>query len=143
MMSQPGSMRWPAQLGGFCARHAAAVLAAWSLAVALAAVGASRLPALLFSGSGDIPDSPSLRVDHLVRVEFADPYAQLLVLALRSAALDREPGAAAGLDAALAQRLRASPLANVDQAEAIGFAGRPFDASGIGDGAAKHLIAAA
>jgi putative drug exporter of the RND superfamily len=110
MMSQPGSMRWLAQLSGWCARHAPAVLAAWSLAVALASVGASRLPALLFSGSGDIPDSPSLRIDHLVRAEFADPYAQLLVLALRSAALDREPGASASLDAALAARLRASPL---------------------------------
>ncbi len=110
MMSQPGSTRWLARLSRFCARHALAVLAAWSLAVALASVGATRLPALLFSGSGDIPDSPSLRIDHLLRVEFADPYAQLLVLALRSAALDRDPGAAATLDAALAARLRASPL---------------------------------
>jgi RND superfamily putative drug exporter len=108
MMSQGSSMRWLVRLGSFCSRHARVVVAAWALAVAFAAVGTSRLPPLLFSGAGDIPGSPSLRIDHLLRTEFADPYGQLLILALRSTRLDREPGAAATLDRALATRLRAS-----------------------------------
>jgi RND superfamily putative drug exporter len=109
MMSQRSSMRWLARLGGLCSRHARVVITAWALAVALASAGASRLPPLLFSGAGDIPESPSLRIDHLLRTEFVDPYGQMLVLTMRSARLDREPGAAAKLDRALAARLRASP----------------------------------
>jgi putative drug exporter of the RND superfamily len=109
MMSQ-GGMRWLARLGGFCARHARVVVIAWAVALALASVGAHRLPALLFSGSGDIPGSPSLRVDHLLRTEFAKSHAQLLVLALHSASLDREPEAATTLFRALEARLKENPL---------------------------------
>jgi hypothetical protein len=109
MMSQ-GGMRWLARLGGFCARHARVVVIAWAVAFALASVGAHRLPALLFSGSGDIPGSPSLRIDHLLRTEFAKSHAQLLVLALHSASLDREPEAATTLFRALEARLKENPL---------------------------------
>ena len=60
------NMAWPARLGSFCARHARGVVAVWALLLVLAMVGADRLPALLTGGSGDIPDSPSLRVDTLL-----------------------------------------------------------------------------
>jgi RND superfamily putative drug exporter len=101
--------RWLASLGKFCAGHAVAIVSAWALAVVLASVGATRLPDLLFSGSGDIPGSMSLHVDELLRSEFANPHAQLLVLALRSPGLDREPQDAAKLLDALKGRWKEDP----------------------------------
>jgi RND superfamily putative drug exporter len=99
-----------ARVGIFCARHAHATVFAWTIAAALGAVGASRLPPLLFSGSGDIPDSPSLNVDRMLRTEFVNGHAQLLILALHSADLDRAPQAVASLLRAVAARLKESPL---------------------------------
>jgi putative drug exporter of the RND superfamily len=110
MLSQGGSMRWIVRLGGFASRHARTVVLCWLAAAALATLGAGRLPDLLFSGGGDIPDSQSLRVDRLLRREFIQAHAQLLVLAVRSPSLDREPAAAATLLQALEVRLRQSPL---------------------------------
>jgi putative drug exporter of the RND superfamily len=85
---------WLGRLGAVCCRHARAVLLAWLAALALGAIGASRLPPLLFSGSGDIPGSESLHVDQLLRTEFADAHPQLLVLALRSSSLEPEAASA-------------------------------------------------
>ena len=104
------NMAWPARLGSFCARHARGVVAVWALLLVLAMVGADRLPALLTGGSGDIPDSPSLRVDTLLRTEFSNAHAQLLFLALRSPSLEAEPEFAANLFQALQQRWMESPL---------------------------------
>jgi RND superfamily putative drug exporter len=104
------SMAWLPCLGDFCARHAIWVVAAWVAALALAAVGAQRLPALLSGGSGDIPGSASLRTDRLLQTEFANPYAQMLVLALRSPRLQREPAARAEIFRTLQARWMASPL---------------------------------
>ena len=73
-----------ARIGDACARHAGLVAAGWGAAVVVAALAAARLPALLSTGSGDIPDSPSLAVDTLLRREFAPPQAHSLVLTLRS-----------------------------------------------------------
>jgi putative drug exporter of the RND superfamily len=109
MSVSPQSRSWLAPLGGACCRHARVVLLAWLAALAFAAVGAHRVPQLLMSGSGDIPGSESLYVDQLLRTEFADAQPQLLVLALRSPSLDREPGAASALLRALRARWTASP----------------------------------
>lgn len=63
-------------------------LIAWACILALGASGARKAPSVLFSGSGDIPDSPSLRADSLLRAEFANPFSQLLILAIRGSADD-------------------------------------------------------
>ena len=97
-------MRSLATLGTFCGRHALAVVAAWVLAIVFASVSASHLVERLFSGSGDIPGSASLHVDELLHTEFANGQAQLLVLALRSPSLDREPGEVAKLFDALKEK---------------------------------------
>jgi RND superfamily putative drug exporter len=102
--------RWLASLGRFCAAHARAIVSAWAVAVALASVGAARLPNLLFSGSGDIPDSMSMHVDELMRSEFTNAHAQLLVLALRSPGLDREPQEVPKLFDTLKDRWKEDPL---------------------------------
>jgi RND superfamily putative drug exporter len=101
---------WLSRLGDFCARRALWVVAAWVVVLALAVVGARRLPALLSGGSGDIPDSASLRADSLLRTEFANPYTQMLVLALRSPSLEREPEAVARIFRTLQTRWQTSPL---------------------------------
>jgi RND superfamily putative drug exporter len=107
----PGSAaRRLAALGAFCAKHARAVIAAWAVVIVAAAVAAHRAPEMLFSGAGDIPDSPSLRVDELLRKEFPNPRSHLLILALRSASLEREPGAVDALVESLRDRWEKDPL---------------------------------
>ena len=101
---------WLPRLGGFCARHAVWVTAAWVAVLALSAIGARHLPGRLSSGSGDIPDSASLRTDRLLQSEFANPYTQMLVLALRSPGLDREPETRIRIMRALQARWLSSPL---------------------------------
>lgn len=110
MSSLPGQRRWLSRVAGYCAEHARGIVALWAFAFALGLVGAIRLPGLLFSGAGDIPGSESLRVDTLLRAEFASPHAQLLLLAVRSPGLDREPGAVAGLFRSLQESWKKSPL---------------------------------
>jgi RND superfamily putative drug exporter len=101
---------WIGRLAGPCVAHARAVAAFWVLAVVLGFTGAVGLPALLFSGSGDIPGSESQRVDALLHAQFLHPRTQLLVLSLRSPDLDRERGAATALFRSLYRLLRQSPL---------------------------------
>ena len=98
-------------------------LAAWAIILAFGAIGARKAPAVLFSGSGDIPGSPSLSADSLMRADFANPYSQLLVLAVRgstgdsalAARLDKvlsrlpEVGAVMGPDNILDKRLLPEP----------------------------------
>ena len=55
------------------------------------AMAASRLPDRLQSGSGDIAGSTSLRVDGILKSEFPYGEGPALVLAMRSASLDRRP----------------------------------------------------
>lgn len=72
-----------AALGSLAARYPWIFMAVWAVIAVLGGSGAVKAPALLFSGSGDIPDSPSLRADSLMRADFENPYSQLLVLAIR------------------------------------------------------------
>ncbi|MDB5105533.1 MAG: hypothetical protein JWP91_3222 [Fibrobacteres bacterium] len=72
-----------ALLGILAARRPWVFLAAWTVIALFGAGGAKKAPALLFSGSGDIPRSPSLRADSLLRENFDNPYSQLLVVAIR------------------------------------------------------------
>ena len=97
MNSPSFRQRWPSQAGGFCARHAWAVVIAWVVAFAFGLIGARGLPPLLFGGASVIADSESLKVDTLLRSEFAHAHGEVLVLALRSHSLDREPEALAAL----------------------------------------------
>jgi uncharacterized membrane protein YdfJ with MMPL/SSD domain len=76
------------RIGWFCARYAKSVVAVWLAAFGLGRFAAQSLPALLFSGSGDMSERVSLRFDTLLRTEFAHPRAQLVALAvITSAAL--------------------------------------------------------
>ena len=104
-----GGLAWLGAVGRFCSHHAGWVLAAWAAALIAAAVGAHRLPALLSGGSGDIAGSQSWRVDRLLQSEFANPCTQMLVLALRSPSLDRDPDYRDRLFRALQIRWLASP----------------------------------
>ncbi len=70
-------------LGRLASRYPWAFLGAWLLIAILGAAGARKAPSLLFSGSGDIPHSRSLRADSLLRADFENPYAQLLVVAVQ------------------------------------------------------------
>lgn len=79
-----------ARLGRFCALHAGRVVAGWTAVFLFASLAAIRLPALLSTGSGDIPDSPSLHADTVLRMEFSPPQAHNLVLTLRSDLLAAE-----------------------------------------------------
>jgi putative drug exporter of the RND superfamily len=72
-----------ARLGALSARRPWHFMAAWAVIAVFGALGAVKAPSLLFSGSGDIPRSPSLRTDSLLRADFDNPYSQLLVLAIR------------------------------------------------------------
>ena len=94
-----------ASLGAFCARRAREVIATWALVFAAAWLAADRLPDALVSGSGDVPDSVSLRVDDVLRREFTTPRTQLLVLAFRSATLERDGASVLTLVAALRDQL--------------------------------------
>jgi putative drug exporter of the RND superfamily len=100
-----------ASLGRFCAEHARMVVVAWAIAIAAAWIGAGRLPQLLLSGSGEIPGSASLRVDELLRRDFADPRSDLLVLALRSPSLDRRLEDVLDLLDEIKERWKRDPLA--------------------------------
>ncbi len=73
-----------ARLGRIASRYPWVLLAIWSAIAVMASIGASKAPALLFSGSGDIPLSSSMRSDSLLRADFDNPYSQLLALAIRS-----------------------------------------------------------
>lgn len=77
-------------LGTWAARWPWWFLAFWVLLVSVASNGARKAPSLLFSGSGDIPASASLRSDSLLRANFNNPYGQLLVLTLRQNLLDAD-----------------------------------------------------
>jgi RND superfamily putative drug exporter len=101
---------WLSRLGDFCARRAGWVLTGWAVVLVAAAAGARQLPALLSGGSGDIPASASLRADGLLRTEFANPYTQMLVLAIRSPSLERDPAFRARMFRTLQARWSASPM---------------------------------
>ena len=84
--------RWLAALGGLCWRRAWTVVLLWIGAAILAGATAPSLSERLLSGSGDIADSASLRVDEILRTEFRGTDAQTLILTLRPA-----PGGSDGL----------------------------------------------
>lgn len=99
---------WLPRMGKFCARHAWAVVIAWLLAFAFGSIGAQRLPPLLFGGASVIPDSESFRVATLLRTEFTHSHGEVLLLAVRSPSLDREPEALAALFQSLKRRWKES-----------------------------------
>src|SRR5262245_3844882 len=72
-----------ASFGAFSVRNPWKVLGAWAIVLALAVPLSRRAPSHLFGGSGDIDGSSSLRADSLLKADFANPYAQTLVLALQ------------------------------------------------------------
>ena len=94
-----------AGLGTFCWKHARLVVILWLLATVTAAVFTGKLTERLLSGSGDIPGSTSLKVDHLLRSDFGRGDAQSLVLVFRSASLDRKPADLSALIDDLKRRL--------------------------------------
>jgi len=97
MNAPQGRLQWLSRVGRFCARHGGAVIFAWIVAFALGRGGAGGLPPLLARGASDIPGSESLRVETLLRTAFASAPADVLLFALRSASLDRDPQALAYL----------------------------------------------
>jgi RND superfamily putative drug exporter len=101
-----------AGLGNLAARHPWIFFAVWAAIAILGGAGAGKAPALLFSGSGDIPASPSMRTDSLLRADFDNPYSQLLALAIRGYAesgSDSPESPQANLAARLDKALRALP----------------------------------
>src|SRR6266852_1229356 len=72
-----------AALGHLAGRKPWLLLAIWLLLLALAAPLSQKAPARLFGGSGDIANSASLRTDSLLNADFANPYAQLLVVTMQ------------------------------------------------------------
>ena len=94
-----------AGLGTFCWKHARLVVLLWLLATVTAAVFTGKLTERLLSGSGDIPGSTSLKVDHLLRSDFGRGDAQSLILVFRSASMDRKPTELSALIDDLKRRL--------------------------------------
>ncbi|MFP5504423.1 MAG: MMPL family transporter, partial [Candidatus Sericytochromatia bacterium] len=72
------------RLGGWVHRHRLWVILTWVVLVGFGGWGASKLPAALFGGSGAIPGSASERVSHVLRDEFDNPFAHLLLVTLES-----------------------------------------------------------
>jgi putative drug exporter of the RND superfamily len=93
-----------ARVGRLAAGHPWVFMGLWALIAVLGAVGANKATPLLFGGSGDIPQSPSLRTDSLMRENFDNPYSQLLVLAIRGLP-EADPSAEESPNAALSARL--------------------------------------
>lgn len=69
-------------IGRRATAHPWLVVVLWAGLFALAFWAAARAPALLFSGTGDIANSQSSRVDSLLRTDFENPYSQLLALTI-------------------------------------------------------------
>ncbi|MDB5050817.1 MAG: hypothetical protein JWO30_3888 [Fibrobacteres bacterium] len=93
-------------MGRLAARYPWFFLAVWFVIAVVGAGGARKAPSLLFSGSGDIPHSPSQRADSLLRANFDNPYSQLLILAIRGL---EAPGASAEAVGRLDKALTALP----------------------------------
>lgn len=108
-MSEQGplatSMR---RLGDTCWRRPWSVILAWLLLTAAALVTAPHLPSRLMSGSGDIAESPSSRVDAALREDFPSVENQALLLVFRSPTLERDEAELGAFETALARRLVAS-----------------------------------
>ena len=94
-----------AELGSFCWKHARVVVLLWLIATLTAAVLTGKLTERLLSGTGDIPGSTSLKVDHLLRSDFGRGDAQTLILVFRSASMDKKPAELSALFADLKRRL--------------------------------------
>jgi putative drug exporter of the RND superfamily len=94
-----------AELGSFCWKHARVVVLLWLVATVTAAVFTGKLTERLLSGTGDIPGSTSLKVDHLLRSDFGRGDAQTLILVFRSASVDKKPAELSTLFADLKRRL--------------------------------------
>jgi RND superfamily putative drug exporter len=95
-----------AALGSLAARRPWVFLGAWLLLLIAAAGPSRKAPALLFGGSGDIAGSASLRADSLLNADFANPYAQMLVVTLAGVGGDSLAELTRGVEA----RVRALPL---------------------------------
>ena len=102
--------RWLAALGGFCWRHAWAVILVWIAAAGLAVSTAPMLSERLLSGSGDIADSASLRIDEILRTEFRGTDAQTLILTFRPAPDNQRAGDLLGLVDSLTEELGEQPV---------------------------------
>lgn len=107
-----GRMLGPAlaALGSVCWKHPWLVLFAWLLAALISGLAAPRLPERLLSGSGDIAESMSLRVDEALRSDFTGNNGQSLILAFRSKSLDDHPVELAALRDQLQRSLGERPL---------------------------------
>ena len=78
-----GPARGFAALGTLAARRPWWLIGFWLALFALAAIGARKAPARLYGGSGDVGGSQSAKSDSLLRSDFENPYAQMLILAIR------------------------------------------------------------
>lgn len=81
------------------------VLAVWAVVVLAAVVTAAMLPVRFHGGVDSIPGTPSWRVERAVATDFDSPFAQVVMVALRSRTADGQPAreAAAALLPVLAQ----------------------------------------
>lgn len=98
-----------AGLGKLCWRYALVVVLAWLLAAIVAGLVAGRLPERLLSGTGDVENSQSSRVDRILRTEFGRGDGQSLIVVLRSPSLDRQPRELSALLDGLAAQLAEQP----------------------------------
>jgi len=96
-----------AELGGICWKHAVAVILLWLAATVAAGFLATGLTDRLQSGTGDIKGSMSLKVDQSLQSDFGRSDSQLLVVAFRSASIDRNPAELSALFDALTRGLAA------------------------------------
>lgn len=104
-------------LGSLCWRHARLVVLIWLVATFIAGLSVSRLSERLLSGSGDIEESVSLRVDELLRSDFAGTDGQSLILVFRSASLEARPAELSSLFAELKRRLAERALVDSARSE--------------------------
>lgn len=96
-----------AELGGLCWRHAVVVILLWLLTAIAAGFLGSGLTERLQSGTGDIKGSMSLKVDRSLRSDFGRSDSQLLIVAFRSAGIDRNPAELSALFDTLTRDLTA------------------------------------
>lgn len=98
-----------AGLGKLCWNYAVVVVVAWLLAAIGAGFVSGRLPERLLSGTGDIENSQSFRVDQILRNEFGRGDGQSLILVIQSQSLEKQPQELSALLDGLAAGLAKQP----------------------------------
>lgn len=74
---------WSRYLGTQVVSQPWLIVGVWFGLILLALPTALKAPSFLLSGSGEIAHSPSFHLDSLLRVDFENPYSQLLVVTMK------------------------------------------------------------